>query len=512
MKKKNFAFNFLLLFLFCFNQQEVSAQRINVYDPYLGNGHLVIKGKIENKPQDMHYWKLAITNYMQPEEFQINLSENGYFEQAVPITDVQDIYLHLLDNTTKFFSYPGDTVSIFIDAQIPQKSLVLKGKNQNRQKEIDLSLLVNQQYRRAYPDIYNTIYERDISDQDLLFKINEYYTSVINIIDSFENQNGSIELISRFRDDAYFSSALVIAERPHHIGKMHLLPKISCKYPKGEAVDFDQEGNKITIPILPYNEINYTLFRVNENYRNYLSSYIHNSQVDFLYFDIPPEYMPEFAPVKDGYYFALSALKVSPIRDWYITNLLNSAFTIYDFDECSFVYQDFKKICNDPGYLKILENRYQAARNMQIGKPAPDFELLDENGATVHLSDLKGKIVYMDFWGQGCRACIPELTEHKDKLKEKYKDYDITYVYVYVTGTIEYWKRSIKQYNLKGINLIAEGWEENPVCKAYNIRGIPHYVLISKEGIIVDGNCQRPSQILTDGEHSLFDKFVKEKK
>ena len=391
---------------------------------------------------------------------------------------------------------------------------MLKGKNPDRQKELDLGLLISKQFGQAYRDIYDLILDDEISDDDLLSKVNGYYDSQINVIDSFANANGDFKFIAKFRDDAYFTAAWIIAERPRYISRLHLLPEIHCKYPKGEAVaKMDEAGNVLkTVPNLPYQEMNYAIFRISEVYRRYISAYVRNSRLEFRDFGYQSAYGPEgFTPVKDDYYAALSALKVPPVRDWYVTNLLYMAFTVhFSFDESSFVYESFKKICKNDDYLRILEERYQAKSRLQAGRPAPDFELKDENGKTVRLADLKGRIVYLDFWGQGCRACIPELTEHKDRLHEKYKDYDIAYVYIYVTESTGYWKKSIKDYNLQGINLRTEGWwKEDPVCRDYDIQGIPHYVLIDKDGNIVENKCERPSEILLHGEYSAFDRFVR---
>lgn len=44
------------------------------------------------------------------------------------------------------------------------------------------------------------------------------------------------------------------------------------------------------------------------------------------------------------------------------------------------------------GYLYELDH-------LQIGMPAPDFASVDENGANWKLSDYKGKVVVVDFWG-----------------------------------------------------------------------------------------------------------------
>mgnify|MGYP000993843854 CR=1 FL=1 len=42
----------------------------------------------------------------------------------------------------------------------------------------------------------------------------------------------------------------------------------------------------------------------------------------------------------------------------------------------------------------------KAPATAELGKAAPEFSLTDVNGKTVKLSDYKGKVVVIDFWGE----------------------------------------------------------------------------------------------------------------
>lgn len=44
-----------------------------------------------------------------------------------------------------------------------------------------------------------------------------------------------------------------------------------------------------------------------------------------------------------------------------------------------------------------------------VGKPAPDFTLVDLNGKTWTLSDLKGQVVFVNFWATWCPPCREEM-------------------------------------------------------------------------------------------------------
>lgn len=105
----------------------------------------------------------------------------------------------------------------------------------------------------------------------------------------------------------------------------------------------------------------------------------------------------------------------------------------------------------------------------------------------MRLHDFKGKVVFIDFWFTGCKACMLYHENFLAPVMEEYKNNrDIVFLTVNIDDTRERWLRSLKggEYTSPGaINLYTDGQGSNhEVIKHYKVYAYPRPLLIDKNG------------------------------
>lgn len=142
------------------------------------------------------------------------------------------------------------------------------------------------------------------------------------------------------------------------------------------------------------------------------------------------------------------------------------------------------------GIDRIAEGR---TATLPKGQPAPDFRLMDTAGKAVALHDLRGKVVYLDFWYSGCRPCLAEAPA-ADKLKQQFLGQDVVFVYISIETNVDGWKQAVEKHHLASANSVhlidPEGWH---AARAYHVVGFPTYMIIGRDGRIWQTEAPRPS-------------------
>jgi len=112
---------------------------------------------------------------------------------------------------------------------------------------------------------------------------------------------------------------------------------------------------------------------------------------------------------------------------------------------------------------------------------APDFTLQSIDGKTITLSDLKGKMVFLDFWASWCPPCrqsIPAV----ERLDAKFADRkDIVILGINVGDKKDTVVQFVKNNNISYTVLLSN----DDVLAAYKINAIPRFMIIDKDGNIL---------------------------
>ncbi len=158
-------------------------------------------------------------------------------------------------------------------------------------------------------------------------------------------------------------------------------------------------------------------------------------------------------------------------------------------------YDIFMASSTDDVHKKDVTEKYNKLIKLSKGKPSPKFvDYENYKGGTTSLDDLKGKFVYVDVWATWCGPCKREIPYLKE-IEKNYHGKNIAFVSLSIDVQNDYdkWREMISEKELGGIQLFADNNWKSQFVVDYGIQGIPRFILIDPEGIIVNPNAPRPS-------------------
>ncbi len=135
-------------------------------------------------------------------------------------------------------------------------------------------------------------------------------------------------------------------------------------------------------------------------------------------------------------------------------------------------------------YVAELHEKLQQNQKLSVGSVSPEIALPNPEGEIVKLSSFRGKYVLIDFWASWCRPCRME-NPNVVKLYEKYKDKGFEIYGVSFDQNKASWTKAITDDEMQWIHVSdLKGWKSE-AGKDYNVSGIPHTILLDKEGKII---------------------------
>jgi peroxiredoxin len=122
----------------------------------------------------------------------------------------------------------------------------------------------------------------------------------------------------------------------------------------------------------------------------------------------------------------------------------------------------------------------QTAEGQRVGNACPDIVGNDVDGKTIRLSDYKGKVVLVNFWGTWCGPCQQLMPHEARKVTQEYKDRPFVMI-----GVAQDNKETLKEFlavkPLPWVNIV----DGNQIIgRQWHVDVVPSFLLVDQHGVI----------------------------
>ena len=242
------------------------------------------------------------------------------------------------------------------------------------------------------------------------------------------------------------------------------------KVPVGDDADYNRFMEEVDLGVSPY-AANVLLFTYLSWFREYRLEKGGENLYQYL-LSVVEEKVKDPAMQQQGYEMVFS-------------DMFNKGDS---FGEAETVYNRGLQLVTDPELHAWLVKEYAAFKKLQPGSPVTDCEWSDEEGKSSRLSDLFGKVIYLDVWATTCRPCCAEIP-YLAKLVQRFKgDPRIEFVSVSTDANRQAWLNKLAKDKPQW----KQFWKED-FSQLYNVDIIPRFMLFDREGKIITLDAPRPS-------------------
>ncbi|WP_281633338.1 TlpA family protein disulfide reductase [Flavobacterium luteolum] len=149
------------------------------------------------------------------------------------------------------------------------------------------------------------------------------------------------------------------------------------------------------------------------------------------------------------------------------------------------VFENFTPEIRNSEKGQEMSEKLKYFKQSKVGSQAPDFNLKDINNNAISLADFKNKqYVLIDFWASWCAPCREELPYIKE-LYKNYKSLGFEIISITRDENLDAWKKAIIKDKIESWKHISILENNSSIDKDYFVNGIPHKILIDKNGIII---------------------------
>ncbi|MGJ3233801.1 TlpA family protein disulfide reductase [Marivirga sp.] len=417
-----------------------------------------VSGKVLNPKEEVVSFRLQDTTVT------VNMNKEGMFEADLPLDKANTLVFAHGEEISTLYLRPGDQLSLTIDTEEFDETLQYKG---------------------------------------IGAPINNFLASIVLLEDSLP----SIMELASFPEDSF-----VMKLQNNFALKEEILHNSSVE--DQEFMNWYLKNNEWEFY---YNLLSYP------NYRSYVmkeqfepseefyayqdsiklydsSNLEYNYFVPYLQSEITKKVGEKFkdkGPQDASEYVMASVEEVNSIpndliKEKLLFEAINTHLNRLNEEDRESILAEWKSLDPSKQKIAVVEDKLKVLASLAEGNPAPDFKYVSLEGDSMTMEDFKGKVVYIDVWATWCGPCISEHP-YMEELQQQFEDDSVAFLAISIDSSPEPWKKMVKEKELGGIHLYAEGAWEASIMQNYAINGIPRFILIDQEGKIVNANAARPS-------------------
>lgn len=197
----------------------------------------------------------------------------------------------------------------------------------------------------------------------------------------------------------------------------------------------------------------------------------------------------EFTP-QSYFRFATRDLLQGKTRDVFLTRVVAS-FAKADDSIYTPIFNQYDEMVKD----QVLKNCVMEERNAHLESLQQKKEHISRYASLNEIfNKYIGKVIYVDFWASWCIPCRVEMPAAAELKKRLHKD-DVVFVYLGYKDTEKAWLKARQELDIAGDHYLLNDALIKEAEEAFNISGIPHYVIIDKAGNIVNSHADRPGAV-----------------
>lgn len=403
--------------------------------------------------------------------------EDGNFELRFRHHMPEYFTLRLPGKSLTLFLYPGDSIYVTADKEDFDASLTFEGD-----RVAEALYLHEKSGIEASYGLGNLREFYTLAPADYLARIDSLQSDLAMLLSTY---NGGSEADTFFtRLESAYPEYRFTELNAQYSGAHRWLADVA----EGDSIDFPAEYWKERLRSLSYDDAELLKLPA---FRTVVRTRVHNGISELMDRD------SVYNEMEHGWMYAAmivaeESLSGSEIREYFKFHEIHEMISYVGPGLIDTFYNRFLAESTNAFYRDHLEKALNRWEPIMPGKEVPDFAFTDIDSNIVRLSDLQGKLIYIDVWATWCGPCIAEHP-HWEKLYGEYEDQEIAFLTVSIDNTRAPWEKMVREKQMQGLHWYADGAWQSELAKHFLIQGIPRFILIDRESKVITPSAARPS-------------------